>query len=51
MPRWVVILEMAEKWSIPPWVLDDSEPQIVWEERFMVMREARIEKENRAANG
>lgn len=33
MPQWVIVLQMAEAWGVPPWQVED-EMSLMWWERW-----------------
>ena len=43
MPYWVDILEAAEAWGVPPWILEDA--PLVWMDRRREMAAAKSERE------
>jgi len=53
MPGWVLVLEAAKEWGVPPWQVEDEAPALWWG-RWLAMREEtaqarrdRAEKEGR----
>lgn len=42
-PWWVLVLEAAEAWGVPPWVIaeDESPDAVLWMERYNALRTAR----------
>ncbi len=51
---WVLVLQAAEEWGVPPWVVERDAPAIWWE-RWAVWKEekSRLQKrgEGRGARG
>jgi hypothetical protein len=44
-PDWCADLAMAETWHIPPWQIEERVPA-VWADRFLLLAEARYERDN-----
>lgn len=49
---WVLVLQAAEEWGVPPWVVERDAPAIWWE-RWAVWKEekGRLQKKGRGARG
>ena len=49
MPGWVMVLEAAKEWSIPPWQVED-EASVLWWQRWQVLREETARARKNAAD-
>ncbi len=47
-PMWLGVLQMAEAWGVPPWVIMDAPGSLVWAARWAeYRRQVRWVEENR----
>jgi len=53
LPWWVVVLEQAAEWGVPPWVISGDESQVLWHHRWLAYRgeQAKAMKDKRTHNG
>jgi hypothetical protein len=49
VPWWVPLLEVAEKWHAPPWVIEEDAPQ-VWMDRWRAWRDEQIAAQPKRKN-
>jgi len=49
MPGWVMVLEAAKEWGIPPWQVED-EASVLWWQRWQVLREETARARKNAAD-
>ena len=52
MPDWVLVLEAAKEWGVPPWQIETEASQQWWE-RWRLMREeiGRLERKGQSGDG
>ena len=43
VPGWVFIMEAAQEWHTPPWVIEEEVNQLWWE-RWLMMRRIKHER-------
>ena len=49
MPGWVLILEAAKEWGIPPWQVED-EASLLWWQRWLTLRDETSDARKRQAD-
>lgn len=49
MPGWVLILQAAKEWGVPPWQVED-EATLLWWQRWRIFEEEVAEQRKNAAD-